>query len=70
MKNWKHAPYNDRYLLDAETGRTIAVFGSPEDARAVIASRDALAWYAGSHRPEDRLSDNGERAQLVLKGLA
>lgn len=28
--------------------------------------REALEWYAAAHRPEERLEDNGERAQAVI----
>lgn len=38
--------------------------------RALIARqrefRDVLKWYAGAHRPEERLDDNGERAQKII----
>lgn len=31
---------------------------------------EALEWYAGRLRPEDRLADNGERAEKALTHLA
>jgi hypothetical protein len=31
--------------------------------------KTTLGWYAGSLRPEDRLADNGERAQQMLTQL-